>query len=148
MKNTATFREIARQGVIDSVSDAATKMHERNYKKLHINRDGTVSWFECINKSDDLIDGKADGFQAIRSVVTVGTGSTDCNCDHCNEVYSVLDEKTAKDQGREYNADEKYQTYEDAIANAVGDSDLSELEGDMLSKLDHIEIGYFSDEIK
>lgn len=121
-----TLRETAKQNVIDSVTEAATKQHERNYEKLHVYRDGTVSWFESINRTDDIVDRHADSFQAIPSVCTVGTGGYACNCDHCN--------------------DPNYATLPDAIAGAVGDSDLSDTEKQMLSSLGDIPLGYFNDE--
>lgn len=96
-----TLRETAKQNVIDSVTEAATKQHERSYEKLHVNRDGTVSWFES----------------------SVCTRSFGCNCDYCNDCY---------DDG--------------AIADAVGDSDLSGTEEQMLSRVGDIPLGYFNDE--
>jgi hypothetical protein len=121
-----TVRDLAKQNVKDSVTEAASKDHERNYEKLHVRRDGTVSWFESINKSDDLIDRQASDFRAVPSVITVGTGSVICNCDHCQ--------------------DEGYETIADAIYDAVSNSDLSDIEERMLRELDAIEMGYFDDE--
>ena len=132
MTATTTARETARQLVIDSVSEAAHKSHERNYEKLHVHRDGTVSWFESINRSDDLIDSEADGFALIPSVITVGTGGYACNCDYCNDIGKVIDGEVL--------------TAEDAIGNAVGDADLSDMEADMLRNFDEIPVGYFGDE--
>ena len=132
MTQTTTARETARQMVIDSVSEAARKSHERNFEKLHVRRDGTVSWFESINQSDDLIDSEADGFAAIQSVITVGTGGYGCNCDHCNDIGKVIDGEVLSSA--------------EAIGNAVGDADLDYTEADMLRKLDEIPVGYFNDE--
>lgn len=126
MKNTMTLREKAAEMIQASVKEAATKQHERNYEKLHVLRDGTVSWYESTNKSDDIIDRHADGFAPVPSVITVGTGSYTCNCDHCN--------------------DSGYETIGDAIADCVGSSDLSDIEATMLKNLDEIEVGYFDDE--
>lgn len=148
IRTTMTMRETARKNVIDSVTEAATKSHERNYEKLHVLRDGTVSWFESTNKSDDIIDRQADGFAAIPSVGTFGTGGYACNCDYCDEVYSAVDEQNAIDDGREYDKSAKYATQTDAIADAVGNSDLGDIEAEMLRQLDSIEAGYFDDEAK
>ena len=146
MKQTTTLRNAARQLVSDSTIEAATKNHQQNYEKLHVGRDGTVSWFESINKLDDLIDREAGGFQAIPSVITVGTGSYMCNCDYCEEVYNADEEAYAKEQGDEYDKDEKYETVTDAIADAVGNEDQTETEESMLKSFDDIPVGYFSDE--
>ncbi len=120
-----TAREIARKNVIDSVTEAATKSHGRNYHKLHVWRYGSVSWFESDNPSSDIIDAGADGFRAVRSVARMGTGGYDCNCDHC------------KDAG--------YANKADAIADAAG-CDLSDIQESMLGEFDAIEVGYFDDE--
>jgi hypothetical protein len=127
-----TLREKAIEMIQASVTEAATKDHQRNYEKLHVLRNGTVSWFESINKSDDIIDQHADGFAAIPSVVTVGTGGYGCNCDHCNEIGKTIDGEVV--------------TAEDAIYNCVSDSDLSGLDSRMVDAVDEIEIGYFDDE--
>jgi hypothetical protein len=141
-----TLRETARVLVIEEVAPRAEYEHQRNYHKLHINRDGTIGWSECINKSDDLIDSRADHFAPIPSVACVGTGSFACNCDFCNEVYNEADEQHAKDAGREYDRANKYESESDAIMDAVCESDLSYLEADMLADFDRIPIGYFDDE--
>ena len=142
-----TKREQARQEISDQVADVAAQEHRRNYRKLHIRRDGTADFgFDCINTSDDLIDDKAEHFAAIPSVACVGTGGYACNCDYCNEVYCAEDEARAAEDGRKYDREAKYETQEDAISDAVGDSDLSDLEARMLAALDEIEVGYFDDE--
>ena len=141
-----TLRDTARELVADSVVEAAALDHQRNYHKIHIRRDGTVSFTESINRSDDLIDDGADHFAAIPSVATVGTGSVVCNCDYCNEVYNETDEQLAKDDGRSYDKDAKYATHADAIADAVANSDLGDMESDMLARFDEIPAGYFDDE--
>jgi len=123
--NTATLRQSARELVSASVTEAATKGHEQNYEKLHVYRNGTVQWFESINKTDDVIDRHADHFTAVKSVVTVGTGGYACNCDHCN--------------------DTGYESKADAVADAVS-CDLSDLEQSMLDTFDEIPNGYFDDE--
>jgi hypothetical protein len=146
MSQTTTLRETARQTVIDSVPERAANEHRRNYRKLHVYRDGDVHWTEHINHSDDIIDSGADHFAAIPSVACVGTGSYVCNCDYCNEVYSEQDEALAAEQGREYDKAAKYQDDEEAISDAVANSDLSDLEADMLAEFDQIPVGYFSDE--
>lgn len=119
-------RDTARQNVIDSVNEAARKSHGRNYEKLHVLRDGTVSWFESINRTDDIIDPEAGGFQAIQSVGTYGTGSFGCNCDHCQ--------------------DAGYASKEEAVDDAVW-CDQSDIETAMLAALDAIPAGYFADEV-
>jgi hypothetical protein len=141
-----TLRSTARQAVIKSVSEAAAYDHQRNYHKLHIDRDGDVRWTEHINQSDDIIDSGADHFAAIPSVAVAGTGSICCNCDYCDEVYYAEDEQLAKDQGRDYDRDAKYADEGEAIADAVANSDLSGLEADMLAEFDAIPAGYFNDE--
>lgn len=155
--NTATLRQTAREMVASEMANAATKDHERNYEKLHVRRNGTLTWFESINESDDLIDDRADGFAAIRSVITVGTGSYACNCDYCNDVHDADDEAAAIAEGREYPhyrlpsdtepaSELMYATYEDAIADAVANTDLSDMEARMFAKFDMIPLGYFDDE--
>lgn len=120
-----TARETARQNIIDSVREAATKSHERNYEKLHVLRDGTVSWFETTSTSSDIIDREASGFQAVPNVGIFGTGSFECNCDYCN--------------------DKSYSSRSEAIADAI-DEELGEIESQMVYALDKIEVGYFADE--
>jgi hypothetical protein len=127
-----TLRETARQSVSEELTTAAQLGHETNYNKLHIYRDGTVSWTESINRSDDLIDSQAEGFCAIPSVITTGNGSISCNCDYCNEIGNEVD-------GVEYTA-------KDAIQDAVADSDLTDTLDMMLNNFDEIAIGYFDDE--
>ena len=146
MTETTNLRSSARQTVIDSVSERATYEHKRNFHKLHVYRDGDVRWTEHINRSDDIIDSGADHFAAIPSVACVGTGSYTCNCDFRNEVYSEKDEAYAIEQGREYDKAAKYADDDEAIADAVANSDLSDLEADMLAEFDAIPAGYFSDE--
>ena len=147
MTQTAnTLRTTARDLVIEQVSAAATKDHERNYEKLHIRRDGTISWTESIDKYGDIIDSGADHFAAIPSVITVGTGSCSCNCDYCDEVYNADEEANALADGRKYDRDNKYDSDADAIADAVSNSDLEDMETDMLARFDEIETGYFDDE--
>jgi len=140
------MRETARQAVIDAVNEAAAWGHRRNYHKLHVWRDGDVRWSEYINRTDDTIDRGADHFAAVPSVACEGTGSVTCNCDWCNEVYSAEDEARALDEDRVYHKDEKYKDQEAAIADAVADSDLSDLEAAMLAEFDRIPAGYFNDE--
>lgn len=106
--------------------EADKKSHRRNYSKLHVMRDGTVRWGEFINLSDDLIDDRADRFQAIANLCVVGTGSCECNCDYCS--------------------DSNYESIEDAIGDAVCDGDRSMMESDMQAELDRIPAGYFADE--
>jgi hypothetical protein len=130
MKNNTTtpdvtLRTAARELVIESVIWAAFRQHESNYHKLHIHRDGSISWLTCFNQSDDVIDREAQGFAAVPSVITVGTGSCDCNCDYCTSDYDMR---------------------ADAIADAVSNSDLSDMENAMLAALDEIPAGYFDDE--
>jgi hypothetical protein len=66
--------------------------------------------------------------------------------DYCDAVYSAKDEQYANDMGREYDRDAKYENVSDAIADAVGASDLSDLERTMLDALNEIPVGYFDDE--
>lgn len=141
-QKTTTLRDTARELVIKQVSAAARKEHERNYEKLHIYRDGSVSWFECINKTDDLIDSEASHFAAVPSVITVGTGSCGCNCDYCNEVYDAEVEENALADDE----DAKYESVSDAIDDAVLNSDTEDMEASMLVRFDEIETGYFDDE--
>jgi hypothetical protein len=141
-----SLREIAREAVIGQVQQAERYSHQRNYEKLHVRRDGTVSWFETINESSDLIDDQAETFCAIESVITTGTGSYACNCDWCNEVYHPDLEKLAQEQGRPYDRSSKWDTQEDAIEAAVSDSDLTGIEAGMLQRFDAIAEGYFNDE--
>ena len=141
-----TLRETARALVTEEVAPRAEYEHKRNYHKLHVNRDGTIGWSECINRSDDLIDSQADHFAPIPSVACVGTGNFACNCDFCNEVYSEDDELNAKDRGEEYDRSAKYESESEAITDAICESDLSDLEADMLADFDRIPIGYFDDE--
>jgi hypothetical protein len=123
---TSSLRETARQRVIDSVIEAAANEHLQNYLKLHVFRDGEVRWTEFNNRSSDIIDDQAKTFSPVPSVATVGTGSYQCNCGHCN--------------------DSGYESKAAAIDDAVGDSDLFELEQSMLERFDAIPVGYFDDE--
>jgi hypothetical protein len=160
----ATLRSTARDLVIEQVSAAARKSHERNYEKLHVRRDGTVSWFESISKSDDLVDDEAGtrSISAIPSVITVGTGSYGCNCDFCDHVFDKGNEDSRAERARDRAAEgdeeraeaearreyerESYATEAEAIAEAVASSDLEYIEGEMLDGFDSIAIGYFDDE--
>lgn len=143
-----TLRSAAQAAISEQLTEAARKGHERNYEKLHVYRDGSLSWFESIDKNSDLIDGEADGFAAIPSLITVGTGSYACNCDYCNMVYSATDEANALADGRKYYArEDMYSTTDEAIADAVANSDLDDLERTMLDALDEIPVGYFDDEL-
>jgi hypothetical protein len=146
MEDVTTLREKARTAVHEEVQKRAELEHSRNYHKLHIRRDGSIHWTESIDRASDIIDDGADHFAAVKSVVCVGTGSCTCNCDYCNDVYSADDEQLAKDEGRTYKADEKYPTEHDAIADAIANSDLTEIEQAMLEQFDEIEQGYFDDE--
>jgi len=142
-----TKREQARQEVIDQVAGVAAASHKRNYRKMHIRRDGTADFgFEAINQSDDLIDDRADHFAAIPSVITVGTGSCACDCDYCNDMYDAEDERRAIEDGRNYAHANGYETTAHAIADAVADSDLSDITAIMLDNFDEIPAGYFDDE--
>lgn len=49
-------------------------------------------------------------------------------------------------QGWEYDKSAKYADADDAIADAVANSDLSDIEADMLAEFDAIPVGYFNDE--
>ncbi|PWT72773.1 MAG: hypothetical protein C5B60_09135 [Chloroflexi bacterium] len=142
-----TLRDTARQAVIDAVSEAAAYSHRRSHHKLHIYRDGEVGWTTHLNQSDDIIDRGAKHFAAVPSVICVGTGSYVCNCDYCNEVYSAVDEALAAEQGRKYDKSAKYADENEAILDAVADSDLSDLEACMLAEFDAIPAGYFQDEV-
>lgn len=145
-KTATTIRATARQAVIDSVPERAALEHARNYHKLHIWRDGAVSWSEHINRSDDIIDSGAKHFAAVPSVACVGTGSYACDCDYCNEIYDADNEARAAERGEEYDKDAKYSTTQEAIDDAVSNSDLSDVEDAMLAEFDEIEVGYFDDE--
>lgn len=146
MTTTTKLRAAARQAVIDNVRERATLEHRKNYHKLHVYRDGDVDWTEHINRSDDIIDRDAKHFAPIPSVACVGTGSCACNCDFCDMIYSEVDEAFALENGREYDKSSKFQTQEDAITDAVAESDLWELEADMLREFNEIPVGYFNDE--
>jgi hypothetical protein len=141
-----SLREAARQIITDSVFEAADKDHRYNYHKLHVYRNGTVSWSEHVNSSSDFIDSAAKHFTAVRSVTTRGTGSHNCNCEFCNSVYSEQDEQLAQENGQEYDKSAKYATVEDAIIDAISESDVDALREDMLNELDRIPVGYFTDE--
>jgi hypothetical protein len=125
-QTTTTSRQTARAAVLAQVSARMRREHLMQYHKLHVRRDGTVNWFECINKSDDIIDGGANHFAAVPSVCCVGTGSCVCNCLHCD--------------------DKDYASQEEAISDAVLDADDSFAEAEMLAALDAIPVGYFDDE--
>jgi predicted Mrr-cat superfamily restriction endonuclease len=127
----STLREQAREAVIAAAPEYSAHEHHRNWHKLHVYRTGKVEWSEHINRSDDFIDREARGFQAIPSVARVGTGSYVCNCDYCGDTTG------------------EYEDLDDAISNAVGDSDLVDIERDMLEEFDNpdnIPPGYFADE--
>ena len=144
---TTTLRDKVRAAITDEVPERIAREHRQNYHKLHIRRDGTVHWTESIDQHSDIIDdGAADHFCAVKSVCGVGTGSYSCNCDYCNEVYSELTEELYRERGDDYKRGKKYETQEDAISDAVCDSDQPQVEADMLAKLDRIEVGYFDDE--
>lgn len=121
-----TLRASAREAVSEFAREAAERSHQRNYHKLHVWRDGSVSWTESLNSTDDIIDRGAKHFAAVKSVISVGTGSYLCNCDFCE--------------------DKGFDSREEAICAAVDESDLSDLEAEMLKKFDAIPIGYFDDE--
>lgn len=125
-ENTVTLREQAKESMQSEVTAAARKSHERNYEKLHIRRDGTVSWFESLNKSEDLIDREANGFKAVRSVITVGTGSVLCNCDFCE--------------------DDGFVDRAEAIDAAITEHGTYQIEHDMEAAFEEIPQGYFHDE--
>ena len=143
---TTTIRETARQSVIEQATEYCRLSHERDYSKLHVYRDGSVRWNEFNNESSDIIDSDADHFCAIQSVATVGTGSYCCNCQHCNEVYNAVEEERAIEDGRKYDKDSKYATFAEAITDAIGASDIGEVEEMLAKNFDAIEVGYFTDE--
>jgi len=78
-----TLREKCLELAIAEAANAFKKSHDRNYHKLYILRDGSVSWSEFTSRSSDLIDAGADGFAPVPSATTVGSGSIDCDCDNC-----------------------------------------------------------------
>ena len=124
-----TLRNKARETMTEEeVANAARMSHELNYHTLHIYRNGTMRWHEAHNENDDLIDRDADHFQALPSVIRVGTGTTDCNCHYCD---------AAREEG---------QDHDEAIRFALSESDLTGLERMMLNEFDLIPIGYFDDE--
>jgi len=147
MTPTTTLRSEARLKVIDSVAECADYEHRKTYHKLHVYRDGDVRWTQHLSQSDDIIDSGAARFQAVPSVACVGTGSHCCNCDYCDDVYYPEAEALAIEQGRKYDKDSKYADDDAAIADAVANSDLSDMEADMLEHFDTIPAGYFGDEI-
>lgn len=123
---TTTLRDQALDAMLEQVAERAAREHQRNYHKLHIRRDGTVSWHEAIDQHSDIIDGGAKGFAAVPSVCRVGTGSCECNCPWCE--------------------DAGYESTEDAIADAVAESDLDQVRDEMIQSFDEIPVGYFYDE--
>lgn len=127
---SATLRETARAAVIAEVENAERKAHERNYERLHVWRDGKVSWFESIDRHSDIIDDQAEGFRAVESVCLVGTGSYSCNCDFC--------EMIGEENG--------YPDTAAAVADSISEHGTGDRESDMLAKFDAIEHGYFDDE--
>jgi hypothetical protein len=141
-----TLREKATQNIVASAPEYAAYEHERNYRKLHVRRDGSVAWSEFIDRHSDLIDEQAQGFAAVPSVATVGTGSCMCNCDYCISVYDAAEEATAIEDGREYKREEKWESRAEAVREAVAASDLAGIEEMMLARLDEIPQGYFNDE--
>ena len=141
-----SLRENAEAAVIEAVSAAAIRQHEPNYGKLYIERDGTVSWREFISASSGSIDREADGFREVPYVILAGTGWARCNCDYCNAIYDVREEREALADGREYDRAAKYGTQAEAINDAVNNSDLSDLEQGMLTAFATIKLGYFNDE--
>ena len=143
---SGSLRSAARQAVIESVAERVGYEHKRNFHRLHVFRDGSVQWSEHRNQSDDIIDSGSDQFAPVPSVACVGTGSCSCNCDYCSEVYSAVDEAYAIEKGQEYDKAAKYADSEEAIADAVANTDTFDLEADMLAQFDAIEIGYFDDE--
>lgn len=126
MENLPSIRSVARELVIESVTEVQQKAHQRNYHKLHIYPNGMVNFFESINFRDDLIDRRAKVFRAIPSAITAGTGNYNCNCDYCQ--------------------DETYETKSEAIADAIANENSSETLEFMLKRFDEIEVGYFEDE--
>ncbi len=129
------IREAAKDAVTEQAHEAERLSHYGNYNKLHVRRDGTVSWFESLNESDDLIDREAPSFCAIQSIVTVGTGSIDCNCDFCNEIAEPGE-----------SLDNKWATKEEAVRACIAEYGYQEREDQMLAALECIEVGYFTDE--
>lgn len=125
-----SLRQMARQYVIDSVTECATKSHEQDYNKLHVWRDGTVSWSESFSKSDDIIDRQASDFRAVESVACVGTGSLVCNCPHCDLVGTP----------------NGYTTQAEAVRDSIGEYGTGDVEEGMLAEFDAIPAGYFDDE--
>lgn len=118
---TTTAREIARAAVIAEVGNRITKDHELNYERLHVWRDGSISWREYINESDDTIDRHAASFQPVPSVALVGTGSCKCDCAWCADGATI-------------------------DASDLDGSVLDEAQDDMLAQFDEIPTGYFDDE--
>lgn len=118
---TTTARDTARAAVIAEVGNRITKEHERNFHRLHVWRDGSISWREYINESDDTIDRHAASFQPVPSVALVGTGSCKCNCDWCADGGTI-------------------------DVTEIDGSALDDTETDMLAHFDEIQIGYFNDE--
>jgi hypothetical protein len=129
METTKSLRDAAREAIQDAVTEAARQSHQRNYHRLHIWRDGTITWDEFLDQSSDTIDCEADQFAPVPTITMQGTGGFRCNCDYC---------ESAK-RG-------EYQSQEKAIDDAIADSDLSDLETGMLKALDAIPAGYFADE--
>lgn len=84
-----TLRQIARAAVVDEVGNAIIKSHKRNYEKLHVWRDGSVSWREYTDLQSDTIDQRAVGFAPVPSVACVGAGSIACDCDWCADGGTV-----------------------------------------------------------
>ena len=130
----------------DLAAEASAYSHQRNYHRLHARRDGSTSWTEAINSTDDLIDSGADHFAPVPSLTVQGVGSYYCDCDYCNEVYNADDEARAIAEGRKYARADKYGSQADAIADSVADGDNSCIEDEMQESLDAIPIGYFDDE--
>ena len=148
MTSTTTLRGQAREAIESELRERLVNEHRMGYHTLHVRRDGTATWYEGHNSSDDLIDPRADefGFAAIKSVCKVGTGSFRCNCDFCNAVYDATEETDALEMGREYKREEKFATREEAIDEAVSAGDGSEALESMLREFEAIEDGYFNDE--
>ena len=117
-----TLRQAARAAVVDEVANAIEKSHERNYEKLHVWRDGSVSWREYINRSDDTIDRRAAGFAAVPSVACVGTGSMPCDCDWCADGGTV-------------------------DLREMDGAEIDAVEQGMLTEFADIPAGYFDDEV-
>lgn len=111
-----TLRETA-QGMIETVArEAAAYAHQQHYHRLHVRRDGSLTWMQALNKSDDLIDDRADHFAAIPSLGVWGTGSYRCNCNYCDTVIPLDGDGR---WGIEVD-DARYMTL-DAAAKAAGD---------------------------